>query len=150
MALITDLHSCEPISLLRTWIDEAKPGKKASIDRPRLLLGGHRKQGGVTRLWPDDAVSFGLAVGEGVETMLSAARGFEPVWSLIDSGNLAGMLVLAGIEALTVVVDHDPAGLKAFKAVAKRWREPGCEVRRVLIPKPGADFNSWAAGDADE
>jgi hypothetical protein len=53
VALITDAHSCDPISLLRTWIDEAKPGNKAPVERPRLLLSGHRKQGGCIRLWPD-------------------------------------------------------------------------------------------------
>ena len=149
VALITDINSCEPISLHRTWIDEANPGSKAPIERPRLLLRGHRKQGGVIRLWPDMAVSLGLAIGEGIETMLSAARGFEPVWSLIDSGNLAATPVLAGIDALTVVVDHDSAGLRAFEAIAKRWHQSGRDVRRVLIPKAGIDFNSWAADHAD-
>jgi hypothetical protein len=149
VALISDIHDCEPMSLIRTWIDPAHPGRKAPVKRPRLFLKNHSKKGCVVRLWPDDAVTTGLAVGEGVETMLSAARGFTPVWSLIDSGNLSAMPVLDGIESLTVVVDHDPGGLKAFDKLAARWHEAGREVRRMLVPREGADFNSWAAGDAD-
>ncbi|MGZ8409189.1 MAG: toprim domain-containing protein, partial [Hyphomicrobium sp.] len=60
------------------------------------------------------------------------------------AGNLAALPVLAGVEALTVAVDHDAAGMKAFKTVAQRWHAAGREVRKVLVPSPGADLNDWA------
>jgi hypothetical protein len=111
------------------------------------LLKNHRKTGGVIRLWPDDWVSRGLAIAEGIETALSLARGFVPVWCCIDAGNLAAFPVLTGIESLTVAVDHDPAGLKAYASVAGRWRESGREVRR-LLSAAGQDFNDWVNADA--
>lgn len=144
VALITDIHCGEPLSLLRTWIDPACPGKKAPLDRPRLLLNDHRKQGSAVRIWPDDTVTNGLLIAEGIETALAAARGFEPAWSLIDAGNLASFPVLPGIESLTVAVDHDGAGLRAWRALAKRWLAAGLEVRRWLPEDIGDDLNDHA------
>ena len=106
-------------------------GTKADVDPPRLLLGGHRKQGGVIRLWPDEAVTTGLAIAEGIETALSLAHDYKPVWSVIDAGNLAAFPVLPGIETLIIGADHDEAGLKAAAACADRWAAAGVEVRRT-------------------
>lgn len=143
VALVTDVRDPERwLTLHRTWI--GTDGRKADVETPRLLLAGHPKAGGVIRLWPDDRVSMGLGIAEGIETTLTLARGFTPAWSVIDAANLAAFPVLAGIEALTVAVDHDVAGLKAFKTVAERWHAAGREVRKVLVPKLGADLNDWA------
>jgi putative DNA primase/helicase len=143
VALVTDVRDPERwLTLHRTWI--GTDGRKADVETPRLLLAGHPKAGGVIRLWPDDWVTAGLGIAEGIETTLTLARGFTPAWSVIDAANLAAFPVLAGIEALTVAVDHDAAGLKAFKTVAERWHAAGREVRKVLVPSPGADLNDWA------
>lgn len=96
------------------------------------------KAGGVVRLWPDDEVTLGLAVGEGLETSLASARGFGLAWVCIDAGNLAALPVLGGIEAITIAADHDEAGIKAARACAERWAAAGCEVRIVLPELPGA------------
>ena len=145
LAVVTDIHDPKRwLTLHRTWIRGDGSPNKADVDPPRLLLKDHRKSGGCIRLWPDDWVSMGLAIGEGIETTLTLARGFTPAWSVIDAGNLGAFPVLAGIEALTVAVDHDVAGLKAFKTVAERWHAAGREVRKVLVPKPGDDLNDWA------
>ena len=95
----------------RTWI--RPDGTKAPVDKPRLLWPGLPKLGGVVRLWPDDEVTLGLCVAEGIETALTAARGFGLAWACLDAGNLAALPVLDGIEALTIVADHDPAGIAA-------------------------------------
>ncbi|QNT71178.1 toprim domain-containing protein [Defluviicoccus vanus] len=143
VALVTDIRDPERwLTLHRTWI--GTDGRKADVETPRLLLAGHPKAGGVIRLCPDDWVTAGLGIAEGIETALTLARGFTPAWSVIDAANLAAFPVLAGIEALTVAVDHDTAGLKAFKTVAERWHDAGREVRKVLVPKPGDDLNDWA------
>jgi hypothetical protein len=145
VALITDVRDPERrLSLHRTWV--GADGRKADVESPRLLLAGHPKAGGAIRLWPDDGVTTGLGVAEGIESALTLARGFTPVWSLVDAGNLAALPVLPGVEALTVAVDHDVAGMKAFKTVAQRWHAAGREVRKVLVPSPGADLNDWARG----
>jgi putative DNA primase/helicase len=83
VALVTDAMTRDPLTLHRTWIKQ--DGTKADVDPPRLLLGKHRKQGGVIRLWPDDAVTTSLTIAEGIETALTAAREIAPVWSAIDA-----------------------------------------------------------------
>lgn len=133
VALVTDATTCEPLSLHRTWV--RADGTKAA-DPARLLLKGHRKAGGVIRLWPDDAVTHGLAIAEGIETALSVAHAFKPTWAAIDAGNLGELPVLAGIEALTIVADADPAGTKAAERCAERWASAMCKVR-IAIPENG-------------
>lgn len=141
LALVTDAETGEPISLHTTFIcaDGTKP---ANLPGPaRLLLGGHRKAGGVIRLWPDEAVTTGLGVGEGIESCLSLAHALAPVWSAIDAGNLAALPVLGGIEALTVAQDNDPAGRRAAQALAGRYTAAGCTAAIVSAEHDGADLN---------
>ncbi len=159
VALITDIRNCKPLSLHRTWIDTSHPGSKAPIDRPRLLLKGHHKRHGVIRLWPDEEVTSGIALGEGIETMLAAARGFEPAWATIDAGNLAAFPVLPGIDAITIIADHDQRnprtgkrpGIEAALALARRYVDVGLDptrsVRIWTAEKEGADFADMAAED---
>jgi phage/plasmid primase-like uncharacterized protein len=106
--------------------------------------------GCVIRLWPDEAVEQGLVLGEGVETVLSAAtnithRGtlLQPAWAACSAGNLENFPVLSGIEALTLMVDNDRsgAGQKAAARCAARWSEAGREVIRLTPKIVGADFN---------
>jgi hypothetical protein len=140
VALVTDIETCTSISLHITWV--RPDGTKADTPGPaRLLLGGHRKAGGVIRLWPDEAVTHGLAVGEGIESCLSLAHAFTPVWSCIDAGNLAALPVLAGVEALTVAQDNDPAGRRAAQTVAERYTAAGCTVAIVAATAEGEDLN---------
>ena len=147
VARVTDVLTGEPINLHKTWLTPDGSGK-AQLDKPRLLAKGHRKKGGIIRLWPDEALTYGLLVAEGLETGLTAALGFAPAWATIDAGNLAAFPVLDGIESLTVAVDHDRAGLDAFNALAARWLAAGREVRQWLPPQHGADINDWAGAAA--
>ncbi|MCL4182844.1 MAG: toprim domain-containing protein [Burkholderiaceae bacterium] len=105
----------------------------------RRYLGS--KAGGCVRLWPDEAVTHGLALAEGVESALAAAHLFAPAWSTLDAGNLAAFAVLPGVEALTVFADHDAsgAGEKAALICAERWRDAGAEVRVILPEGLGRD-----------
>ena len=144
VGLITDVMTRQLLSLHRTWIQA--DGRKADVDPPRLLLSGHRKQGGCIRLWPDDAVTHGLAVAEGLETGLSLAHGYQPVWSLIDAGNLAALPVLGGVEVLVIGADNDVAGRAAAELCACRWVEAG---REVLVTRQAAnDLNDVLLGAA--
>ena len=144
VALVTHAQTREPMTIHRTWV-RADGTKAPEADPPRLLLGGHRKAGGVIRLWPDEAVTMGLAVAEGIETALSVARYYQPVWAAIDAGNLGTLPVLKGIEALTIAADHDPAGLRGAEACADRWTAAGADVR-VIAPRPErADWNDTRA-----
>jgi hypothetical protein len=138
LARITDAVTGEPISLHFTRL--ATDGRsKAGTDRDKMLLAGHRKAGGVIRLWPDDAVTNGLGVAEGIETALAAAHALTPVWACVDAGNLAAFPVLPGIDALTVYADHDDAGLRAANNCAQRWADAGREAFIVTANEQGRD-----------
>jgi phage/plasmid primase-like uncharacterized protein len=106
--------------------------------------------GCVIRLWPDEAVEQGLVLGEGVETVISAAtrithRGtlLQPAWAACSAGNLENFSVLSGIEALTLLVDNDASGRgqEAAAKCAARWSVAGREVTRLTPKIVGADFN---------
>jgi putative DNA primase/helicase len=142
VALVTDAATGQPLTLHRTWI--LASGEKAPVDPPRMLLGGHRKAGGVVRLWPDEAVTMGLGLAEGIETALSLAHAHTPVWACVDAGNLAAMPVLAGIDSLTVAADHDEAGITAAETCARRWADAGREAYIVTPPGQRMDLNDMA------
>ena len=138
VALVTDFVTGQAKTLHRTWIcaDGTKDGPG------RMFLGSHRKKGGVIRLWPDEAVTDGLALAEGLEDALSVAHVATPVWSALDAGNLAGLPVLPGIEALSVYADLDDTHAGEFAAweLVNRWRAAGREAR-VMVPTHGKDAN---------
>jgi hypothetical protein len=137
-ARVTDAVTNKPLSLHFTRLAVDGRGK-AGGDQDKLLLAGHRKRGGVIRLWPDEAVTCGLALAEGIESALAAAHMFTPIWSTVDAGNLAALPVLAGIESLVIYADHDTAGLKAARACARRWADAGREANLVIPTQSGAD-----------
>lgn len=151
VALVTDAATRAPLTLHRTWIAPDGSGK-AAVDPPRLLWPGRPKAGGVIRLQADAEVTQGLAVAEGIETALSAARVFSSVWATIDAGNLAQLPPLAGIECLTILADHDRVnpytrqrpGLAAAERCAAAWTAAGIEVRIWKAPTEGQDFNDLA------
>ena len=139
VSLLTDALDRTPRSLHFTYLRADGKGK-ADIERPRLLLRGHRKAGAVIRLFPDDCVTTGLAIAEGVETALCAARAFAPVWSCVDAGNLSTFPALPGVESLTIFADHDKAGLGAAHNCARLWIEAGRHARIVVPKQYGHDW----------
>jgi hypothetical protein len=108
------------------------------------------------RLWPDEYVERGLVLGEGPETVLSAATHIEhrgtllrPAWAAGDAWHMEVFPVLAGIDALTLLVDNDQLDPKTGKhpgqyaaaACAQRWRAAGREVIPLLPRAVDTDFN---------
>jgi hypothetical protein len=128
LALISDPAANTFVSVAQTWINA--DGSKAPVERPRLYWKGLPSRG-VCRLWPDDVVHLGLGVPEGIETCLSLARIFIPVWAAMDAGGMAALPYLYPIESITVAVDDDPSGIKAASELADRWRLAGAEVIEV-------------------
>ena len=125
IGLVTHARTCKPLSLHRTWITATG---KADVSPSRMQLANHSLADGVIRLWPDEAVTHGLGVAEGIETALSLAHAFTPVWALIDAGNLGKFGPLPGIESLTIACDNDPAGIKGARQCAGQWAAAGVEV----------------------
>jgi putative DNA primase/helicase len=153
IGLVTDVHdAARPLSLHQTWISEDGSGRKAFDELPketrpasRLYLANHAKGDGCIRLWPDEAVTIALGLGEGIETCLTLAREITPVWSLMDAGELGRLPYLHPIKSITVAIDGDPAGEKAFEAVAQRWSAAGAQVFGVRARKQNADLNDLVA-----
>jgi putative DNA primase/helicase len=89
-----------------------------------------------------------MVIGEGVETTLAAATRqrlddgtlLQPAWATCGSGNLANFPVLPGIDCLTILVDHDDAGIKAAAECQHRWSSAGREVFRLKSRVKGWDF----------
>jgi phage/plasmid primase-like uncharacterized protein len=142
IALVRDVLTNAPKAIQRTVLNS--DGQK--IDRRSL---GPTKSGAV-KLWPDAEVTYGLVVGEGLETTAAAATHIEhrgtllqPAWALIDSANLSSFPVLPGVEALTILVDHDANGVgqAAAAACAARWSGAGREAIRLTPEIGGTDFN---------
>jgi hypothetical protein len=141
----TDFLTGAPMSLHFTKLRRDGTGK-APVDKPRLILAGHRKTGGVIRLCDDADVTTGLGLGEGIETCLSVVRsGWAPVWAAIDAGNLGKLPVLPGIEQLTVFADNDPAGIKGAAELVSRWNDAGWAAHSIPAPLRGADWNDARA-----
>ena len=139
IAMVTHAVTRAPLTLHRSWI--RADGRKASVDPSRMLLAGHSKRHGVIRLWPDESVTLGLCIAEGVETALSAAHAFVPTWACVDAGNLATFPVLDGIESLTIAADNDQVGVGAAHECARRWSAAGREVRIAMASTNGVDLN---------
>jgi hypothetical protein len=97
------------------------------------------------KLWP---ATDQLFLGEGIETVLAAAtrlryRGapMRPAWAAGSSGNIRKFPVLHGVEVLTLLVDHDPAGEMCASTCRARWRLARREVTRLQTNRQGTDFN---------
>ena len=126
ISLMTDPVTNEPTGIHRTFLDV--DGAKLN----RKMLGRQ----GVVRLSPDDAVSAGLGIAEGIEDALAVMlSGWRPVWAATSADGIAKLPVLAGIQALTIFADADAAGLQAAENCRDRWRAAG---REVVIAAPGA------------
>lgn len=136
LTLLRDIRTNEPRAIHRTALTPA--GDKIG----RMVLGP--KVGAAIKLSPDDAVSMGLTIAEGIETALSGMQlGRRPVWSVVDAAGIANFPVLSGIEALTILVDNDESGTGQRGAIkcSERWTNAGREVLRVLPRHPGDDLN---------
>jgi len=135
LALYRDIRTNEAKAIHRTAL--TPDGKK--IDRK--FLGP--VDGCAIKLTPDEDVTEGLTIGEGVETVLAGmALNFRPAWALGAANSIAKFPVLSGIECLTILVDHDASGTGQASALecSRRWTKAGREVFRVVPAALGADM----------
>lgn len=143
IALMTDPATGEHRGVHRTFLTadgrKAAPGKR--------MLGGK----GVIRLWPDDDVTGGLFLAEGIETALAAAALFDfaPIWATGDAGGMASFPLLNGIGELTALADQDASGTgeKAAHAVTDRWAAAGRHAG-IIIPKNLGDMADLLESEA--
>jgi putative DNA primase/helicase len=133
VALMVDIITNEPRGVHRTALLPDGSGKSAP---GKMMLGV--AGGACVKLSPDDDVTQGLAIAEGIETALAVP--FRPVWACLSAGTMAAFPVLSGIEALTVYADHDATGIRAANTCGERWHSAGREVTIAAPPSVGADF----------
>ncbi len=119
----------------RTWLDPSGQAK-APVSTQRRSMGLINGQG--VRI---GKVSGVVAIGEGVETMLSL-RVVLPNLPIVAAGSanhLDALLLPEGLHRLYVAEDDDPAGRRATASVMTRAEAAGIEAMR-LAPARG-DFN---------
>jgi hypothetical protein len=97
MALMTDPVTNEPCGVHRTFLN--RDGTK----REKKMLGLQ----GVVRLTPDEDVTQGLAITEGIENALAVLFHLDiaPCWAATCAGGIERFPLLGGIECLTIFRD---------------------------------------------
>lgn len=142
VAALRCIRTGEVIGIHRTALtpDGAKVGRK--------MLG--TATGAAIMLDAEDAVSTGLAVGEGIESCMSARQlGIRPTWALGSTANIAAFPILPGIENLTLLGELGDGGAsdRACTEVGTRWHHAGRSVD-IITPKIGNDLNDAVKGGA--
>lgn len=108
---------------------------KAALATPRRVIG--KLMGGTVRL--ADAQDE-LAVGEGVETMLTASDVFGvPAWAALSADNLARLVITQPLRRLIIAADNDEAGMRAAQLLRARMASSA----RVEIEPAPVGFNDW-------
>jgi putative DNA primase/helicase len=143
VALMTCPEQNEPTGTHITYLRPDGRGK-ADGPSPKAMFGRR----GVIRLSPDEEVTLGLGVAEGIETAVAVMQRLDwrPVWAATCAGAVASFPVLPGLDAITVFADCDSAGLRAAETCARRWSEAGREGY-VWTPAQG-DWRDAACPEA--
>jgi hypothetical protein len=136
VAAMVDIRTNELRAVHRTAFEGSR-----KVDRK--FLG--RSIGCVIKLTADEHVEQGLHVAEGLETALYGAQHFDlkPVWACGSDGGIAAFPIIAGIDALTILIDHDQSGAgdAAARLCAERWLAAGREIFSARSPIEGEDMN---------
>jgi hypothetical protein len=134
IAAVTDLSGVIT-GAHRTWLAPDGFGK-APVDTPRRAMGG--LLGHAVRFGAVDDV---LAVGEGIETMLSLRRALPamPMAAALSANHLVALRLPPTLRRLYIARDADAAGDMALAALTERVEAAGIEAL-ALSPRTG-DFN---------
>jgi putative DNA primase/helicase len=136
VCLVRSIATNEPQAIHRTALMPDGTAIKRNGKTFRMSHG--EIAGGAIKLDPDEAVTQGLCIGEGVETCLAGRqKGLRPVWSLVSTGGIENFPILPGVEGLHIFAENDPNGASAgvVEVCAHRWYEAG---RDVIIVEPDA------------
>jgi hypothetical protein len=134
IAAVTDIRGTIT-AVHRTWLDHSGRSK-APLETPRRAIGDLLGHG----------VRFGtahdvMAVGEGIETILSlrCAVPNMPMAAALSANHLGAFLFPKSLRRIYVARDNDPAGDRAFAALATRAAEAGIEA--LSLTPELRDFN---------
>ena len=134
IAAITD-HDGRFLAIQRTYLAHEAP-MKANIEDPRRTLG--HVAGGAIRIGDTEDL---IAIGEGLETMLSLRTAFPrlPIAAATGTQILAGWTPAPRHRRILIASDSDEAGRTATEALAERLRAANLTVV-IAVPSEG-DFN---------
>jgi len=125
------------VSLHRTFL---KDGKKAPVERPRMVMPGDLPAGSAVRL--GEAGSF-MGIAEGIETALAAWDIFGVVtWAALNAHLLSEWMPPTSVKQVYIFGDNDASftGQAASYALAKRLHRKGIEVVMQIAPETGKDW----------
>jgi DNA primase len=144
VSLLRDVVTDEPLAIQRVFLrDDGSDRLRDSTGK--MTLGPARNA--VVKLTPDEDVTTGLAITEGVEKGLAImAAGWSPIWATCGTSTMTTFPVLDRIEAMTVFADKDAAGQKAAVTCAERWAASGREVEIRTPITPGRDWDDALKG----
>lgn len=134
VTIYVDIATNEPRGVHRTFL--RPDGTKLD----RRMLGSAK--GAAIKLDDDENITYGIHVGEGIETCLSARQlGFAPIWALMSAQGINDFPVREA-DALTILGEKDPMRTNeiACKNAARRWLSAGKEVH-IRFPRDGNDMN---------
>ena len=118
--------------------DGAGKANIRGLGSPKRMLGN----AGVVKLTPDEEVTYGIHIAEGIETALAAMTvGFKPMWACLSAGGVERFPVIPALDGITIFADADETGRKAGLGCAKQWLGAGKEAR--LLTPPSGDFNDY-------
>ena len=142
LGLMRGIVTDRPVGVHRTFL-RGDGLAKAAVEPNKMMLG--RSKGAVLKLSPDEDVTLGLGLAEGIEDGLAVLKsGFAPVWVCLSAGAMASFPVLGGVKLLSVFRDNDAPGAEAAAACVERWQRSGKEARVVKPPRRLKDFGSIA------
>jgi putative DNA primase/helicase len=148
VCLVRGIVSNKPQAIHRTALSPDGIAIKRSGKTFRMSLAP--VSGGAIKIDPDENVTMGLCIGEGIETCLAGRQmGLRPVWCAISKAGIASFPILPGIEGLHILRENDAnlASPKTVEDCASRWRADGREVI-IADPASGCDLNDELRGAA--
>jgi hypothetical protein len=143
VSLLRDALTDEVTGLHRTYVYSADSGMAE-----RKVLG--RLKASAVKIWKfGDSKS--LAVGEGIETVLSAVKlgiAEPPAWAATVAGNLGTLPVIPGVKRLLILADNDAsgAGERSARRLRVTWENELREAEIRMAPVVGEDFNDALRG----
>jgi hypothetical protein len=145
VSLFRDIRTDEPKAIHRIFLHpDGQPVLDDAGNKIKKMLGP--VTGAAIKLSPDDDVTEGLFIGEGVETTISGMiRGYRPAWALGSAGAIGSFPILPGVEAVSVFGERNKDGslnranIEAAEAVTDRYVAAAREA--FFLDPPFGDFN---------
>lgn len=140
-AMVAMIHDAagKPALLHKTYL--TRDGKKASVEKVRMLMPGTFPPGGAVRLSP---VAEVMGIAEGIETAFAASILFGlPVWAALNAGALEKWRPPKEAKHIVIFGDNDEnfTGQRAAFSLAQRLIREGFEVEVKVPGQIGRDWN---------